>query len=131
MAEGFNEDSHSNNMQELMLETGLFDVFDETSSVDKQHRDPTFECGSKGVDFFINWWLLRCVKGIGLIERNEISESDNRGFLIDIDMANYFSKELVEGNVKVKRRLNPNSVSNRKVFVETFDEILNVTNVEN
>ena len=47
----FNEDACSKNTQEFMIEVGLFYFFDEINSVEKQQRDPMFECGSKCTDF--------------------------------------------------------------------------------
>ena len=40
----FNEDFYSNKMQDFLTETGLFDVFEEMSGVQKQCRNPTVKC---------------------------------------------------------------------------------------
>ena len=51
MTGDFNEDTHSNKMQELITETRIFEVFQEARSIEKQCRDPTFENRNKCVDF--------------------------------------------------------------------------------
>ena len=43
MTGDFNEDVFSKKIQEFVIETGVSDVFDETTSVGKQQCDPTFE----------------------------------------------------------------------------------------
>ena len=58
----FNEDIYSNKMQEFIEVAVLFNVFNEMSSGDKQHSDPTFEHGSKFI-FLAKKALLRCVEG--------------------------------------------------------------------
>ena len=40
--------------------------------------------------------------GIELIECSEISESDHRRYLTDLDLVDYFSEELVEGDLRQK-----------------------------
>ena len=73
--------------------------------------------------------LLRHIEGIELIECNETLELDHRGCLIDGDMWNYFSEELLESDVKLKRMLNQNRTSYRNVFAEKHNTMLNVINV--
>ena len=50
------------------------------------------------------------------MESDETLESDHRGYLIDIDMVDYFSEELVERYVRKKINLNTNRKSHREVF---------------
>ena len=75
--------------------------------------------------------MLRCIKGIELTECSEIVESDHRGYLTDVDFAEYFAEELVEGDLRKKRCLNPNRKTHREIFVKKCEELLDVFNIEN
>ena len=52
--------------------------------------------------------MLSNVKGCEFIECSEILESDHRGHLTYVDFAEYFAKEIFEGDERQERRLNPN-----------------------
>ena len=48
----FNEDSHSKNMQEFIIETEIFDMHEEVNGRIKEERDNACEHGSKCADLF-------------------------------------------------------------------------------
>ena len=52
------------------------------------------------------------------MECNEVVKVDHRGYFIDVDMADYFSEELIEGDVRMKRMLNLNRKTQRDLFVK-------------
>jgi len=69
VAGGFNEDVNAKNVQEFVVEMGLHEVFGEVHEVDKNHRDGTFEHGTKCIDYvLVSEVMLNIVKGIELIE---------------------------------------------------------------
>ena len=78
-------------------------AFQEFNDVDPEQSEATFEHGIKCADFVLAVdGILRCAKGIELIERSEIVESHHRGFLNDVDFPGYFSGEFTCGNVRQK-----------------------------
>ena len=74
--------------------------------------------------------MLSKVTGCELIECSEIIESDHRGHLIDIDFADHFAEEFVEGDERYGRSLNPNRKSHREIFSEKCDQILDAITIE-
>ena len=57
------------------------------------------------------------------MEYNKIIELDNRGYFIDIYTVDYFVEELIEGDVRIKRMLNPNTKTHRELFVKDVKKI--------
>ena len=57
---------NAKNIQDFIVEIGLFDVFSEVNTVDENNRDGTFECGTKYID---------CVLGSeGILNITEVIE---------------------------------------------------------
>ena len=94
VAGDFNKDANAKNIQEFVVEMGLYEVFGEVHEVDKNDRDGTFEYGTKCVDYvLVSEGMLNVVEGIELIECNEIVDSDHRGYLTDLNLETYFKEE--------------------------------------
>ena len=49
----FNEGSCSNRVQQLIIEVGLFDVFDKINRVEKHQRSEALENGSERTEFIL------------------------------------------------------------------------------
>ena len=47
--------------------------------------------------------MKRCIKSIQFTECSEISESNHRGYLTDVELEDYFTEELVEGDLRQKK----------------------------
>ena len=92
-----------------MNETELHDVLAEINGVDVEIRKATYQHVSKCIDHMLaTKGTLSIVNGCELTECSKIVESYHRGFLTDVDFANYFSDEFVEDEERIKRNLNPN-----------------------
>ena len=70
------------------------------------------------------------MKGCDIIVCNEIIESDHRGYLTDINFAECFVEEFVEGDERHERSLSPNRKSFREKFAEKCDQSLDNINIE-
>ena len=75
--------------------------------------------------------MFEIVEVIELIECNEIVDSGNRGYLIDLNLEAYFDKDFNQENEREQRLLNPNKRCHRKVFVDVCEELLNRLPIEN
>ena len=96
----------------------------------KCQRDATFEGGSKCIIFLATEGTLRYATGIVLMNYNEIVESDDQGLWIDIDKEDYFDEESVEGDIRMKRILNPNRKTHRETHAKTCEEFLDKMDIE-
>ena len=93
----FNEMVCSPNLQNFMNETGMFDVYQEINSSEPEQRVATFECRSVCFDHMLTTErVVRRMTGIKLIDCSEIFESDNRGYLNNVNFVDYFAEELVK-----------------------------------
>ena len=67
--------------------------FREVNEVEEKNREDAYEyeCGSKCVDFVLGTeGVMNIVDGIELIECNEKVDSDHRGYLIDVNLEEFF-----------------------------------------
>ena len=88
----------------------------------EKSKDKTFEFGPKCIDVvLVSEEVLEIIEGIALIEWNEIVDSDYRGYLLDLDLEEYFNDELNQVNEREKSLLNPNRRSHRKSFVNVYE----------
>ena len=68
----FNEDASAKNMQEFMIESGLYEVLSELSNSEVSNRDIELECGSKFIDHVQRLEVfLNVSESIELIEFNK------------------------------------------------------------
>ena len=92
----FNESECSVSMKIFMNETGLFDVFQEINGVEPDKRKSTHDNGRKCIDHMLSTEGTLCrITGMEIIECNEIMESDDRGFLTDVDFQIILRKSLL------------------------------------
>ena len=114
VAGDFNEDVNAKNIQEFVVEMGLYEVFGEVHEVDENDRDGTFECGTKCIDYvLVSEGMLNVVEGIELIECNEIVDSDHRGYLTDLNLEMHFEEDFNKEQEIEQRLLNPNKRTHR------------------
>ena len=82
----FNENARSANLQNIMNETCLFDLFQEINRVKPEEREATHDHRNKCIDCVLATEDLLCnMKGIEAIEYSEIIESHHRGNLTDVN----------------------------------------------
>ena len=88
--------------------------------------DLTFIRGSKCINSIVaTYSLLDFVEGSKLLEAYEITITDYRSFIIDINMERYFNYQLSIWDKIKKRKLNPARRSYRNKFVKMLEEQLN------
>ena len=73
--------------------------------------------------------MLNIVKGIELIEWEEIVDSDHRGHLTYLNLE-FFRRRFNKEQEIEQRLLNPNKIIHRKEFFKTCEEFLNATPIE-
>ena len=116
---------NSDNAKSFMNETGLYDVFAEVNGVEEDKRETTCQHGSAWIDHVLAAdGMLRKAKGCELTECSELVESDHRGQLTDVDLAENFSEDFAKDDEIAERNLNPNRKTHRENFVQKCNKLL-------
>ena len=108
IAGDLNQSTYSTKIHNFVSDVGLFNFVQEFNNAGPEKIDAAFENGSKRACFTLAIdEKLRCIAGIELSDCSEIVELDHRGHSTDVDLADYFAEELVEGDIRQKRVSNP------------------------
>ena len=73
---------------------------------------------------------MRFVEGSKLCETNEILDTDHWGYVIDINLNDYFEEEFSTWDTINKSTLDPEKCTHREKFGQLIDENLDIINIE-
>ena len=75
-----------------MRENSLVEVYKIVNNIEDSARDKMHKIGSKQIDAVIAMeGLMQAITGSKITDFNNIINMDHRGFLVDIDIKEYFS----------------------------------------
>ena len=74
--------------------------------------------------------LLECVKGCKLVSFNEIMKSNLRGYLVDLDIVEYFENSNSIYDDMNEITLNLSMRSHRKKFIKTIEHCMKIFNIK-
>ena len=128
IAGDINQDITHIQIQKFMQENGLFKIHQELTNEEETTRDRTYKNGSKQIDAVLGTEaIVRVAQGSKIVDFDEIIITDHRGFLIDLDVNEYFNLPASIYDHSTSRKLNPGNQIHRQQFLETLEECINQT----
>ena len=92
VAGNFNQSLYSKDIEQFMISNGLFEIHNLLNGNNHSKRDNTYIIESKCIDFVAaTSRLINDIEGCKLINYNQIIESNHRGYLIDLNLEQYFN----------------------------------------
>ena len=115
IAGDINQDITYIQIQNFMRENGLYEIHQELTNEDDPIRDQTYKNGSKQIDaVFSTESIVRVARGSKIVDFDEIIIIDYQGFLIDINVNEYFNLSASTYNQSTSRKLNPGNRIHRQ-----------------
>ena len=74
--------------------------------------------------------LLEVIDRCKMINFNEIISTNYRGYIIDIDLEDYFNMQPFNIDKVKLRQLNSRQAIHKQKFVETIEKYINLTNLD-
>ena len=92
IAGDINQDITYIQIQDFMRENGLYEIHQELTNEEDSARDRTYKNGSKQIDtVFGTESVVRVARGSKIIDFDEVIITDHQGFLIHINVNEYFN----------------------------------------
>jgi len=114
-----------------MRENGLIEVHGWVNEIDGNERDKTYEKGTKQIDAVLaTEGLLNIIRGSKLVDYKEIINSDHRGFIVNIDINDYFSIAPSDYDYVDNVILDPTKRSHRENFMQRLNEYIDQLDLE-
>ena len=118
-----NQDIASNQMQHFIRENGLCVLHQEMNDTDESERDRTFKNRQNQTDVMLGTKsILQATRGSKLIDFDEIIITDQRGFIFDIDINEYFKITASKCDKSEIRKLNPTNRKHQAQFKDTLEK---------
>ena len=131
LAGDLNQDIVSREVQQFFNKLGIKDIHQQYNFIELDEIDNTYRDRSKYIDTIAaSESILSFVEGCRLYEINEILDTNHRGYIIDIDLKEYFDQEFSSWNQINKSLLDPEKGSHREKFKELVEKMLDSIDIE-
>ena len=108
-----------------MRKNGLFDIYSYINNFEVKEEDNTHIKGTKQIDAVMTTTnLLEVVQGSRMVDSKEITDSDHRGFIVDINVKEYFFIEHSKCEYANNATLDSTKRSHRQKFQVKLDEYI-------
>jgi len=122
---------YSKEIENFLINNSLFEMHNLLNGNEIIKRDNTCIISSKCIDFaVITSRVINFIEGCELINYNQIIESDHRGYLIDINLEQYFKINQFNVNKISSSQLNSRRLTHKEIFCKKVKEYIQVTNLQ-
>jgi len=127
----FNQGIATNEIQQFFQQIGVQDIHSKINKIPLNQLDKTNVNGSLPIDSIAaSQGIYEYIEGCRLVENNEIVHTDHRGYLVDVNLEEYFNDELSSWNAINKVIVNPSRRSHREKFTEIIEQQMDIYNME-
>jgi len=118
------------NIKQFLINNGLFEVYDLLNSSKNIKWDNTYIKGLKCIEFMAaTSSLINFIEKGEIINYNQIIYSDHRGYLIDINLEQYFSMKQFDIDKVNNSQLNSHWLLYKQKFCKKVKEYVQATNL--
>jgi len=126
----FNQNIASNEIQQFFSEIGVKDIHSTTNNIEITQMDNTNVNGSHPIDSIAaTREISDYIEGCQMVDNNDIIYTDHRGYLVDINLEDYFNDQLSYWNENHKVIINPSRRSHREKFVAIIEDKIDLYNL--
>jgi len=125
VAGNFNQSLYLREIENFLISNGLFELHDLLNKYNSNNRDNTYIIETKYIDFVAaTSGLINNIEGCELINYNQIIQSNHRGYLIDLNLEQYFNMNNFDIDQVNSSQLNSRRLICKEIFIEKAEEYL-------
>ena len=118
----YNQNIAANEIKQFYREIGVKDMHSTINHIEISQMDNTNVKGSYPIDSIAaSSEISEYIEGCQMVDHNEIIYIDHRGYMVDINLEDYFNDQMSYWNENHKVIINPSRRSHRERFVEIID----------
>ena len=131
IAEDFNQDVSSERIQKFMRENRLVEVHETINNIEDNRKDNTHTKRSKQIDAIMATnGLMQVMRGSKITDFQDAMNADHRGFVIGLDVKDYFSIESSKYDQSDNVKLDSTKRSHREHFKDKLYEHIDQLKLE-
>ena len=131
IAGDYNQAIGHDEIQTFFRRIGVKDVFQTCHNCEWQYRDATYKRGTKCIDSIaVSDGLQAQIEGCKIIEWNKIIDTDHQGIMVDINIEQFFGREINDPDNIGYPALDSSRISHRKQFIELVEKRLDIIPIE-
>jgi len=131
IAGDYNQQISSNEIKQFYNKIGVRDVHSVVNNIELNDMDKTYINGRFQIDSIAaSNGIMNYIEGCQVVDNNEIIHTDHRGYVIDVNLQEYFDDNFSTWDHINRVMLNPSRRSHKEKFTEIIDEQMNIYDLD-